>query len=79
VVVVVLSLVMVLVDICSVINVGLNSKMVKAKKVEWFGVYLKGKKIDMVNFTGYTSVEVKESLINHDGYDSRINVRKINK
>ena len=65
--------------IFSVINVGLNPKMVKAKKTEFFGVYLKGKKIDIVNFTGYTSAEVKESLINHDGYDSRITVRKINK
>jgi hypothetical protein len=53
--------------------------MVKSKKTEWFGVYLKGKKIDEVNYTSYTSAEVKDSLIEHDGYDPRINVRKINK
>lgn len=37
-------------------------------------VYLCGKHIDTVFFTGYTADEVRLSLINHDGYDSRITV-----
>lgn len=45
-----------------------------------FKVYLRGKYIDSVFYTGkVTSKDVKESLINHDGYDSKINVRKVGK
>ena len=39
-----------------------------------FNVYLNGKLIDTVWFTGYTADEARESLINHDGYDSRIKI-----
>lgn len=44
-----------------------------------FKVYLRGKLIDIVFFTNSTTAEVKESLINHDGYDSGISVRKVGK
>ena len=43
--------------------------------VRTFNVYLKGKLIDTVWFTGYTVDEARESLINHDGYSSEIVVR----
>lgn len=39
-----------------------------------FDVFLKGKKIDTVFFTGYTRYEAYQSLVSHDGYDSRIEV-----
>lgn len=39
-----------------------------------YHVYLGGKKIDTVFFTGYTADEVRKSLINHDGYDPAITV-----
>ena len=41
-----------------------------------YNVYLLGKWINKVFFTGYTADEVRVSLINHDGYDSRIVVRE---
>jgi hypothetical protein len=44
-----------------------------------FDVYLCGKQIDTVFYSSgvsVDSVEVKTSLVNHDGYDSRIIVRK---
>jgi len=42
-----------------------------------FNVYLNGKKIDTVFWSGpCDSEEVKRSLINHDGYDPAINVRQ---
>lgn len=44
-----------------------------------FNVYLKGKLIDTVFYSANAIVdadEVKHSLINHDGYDSRIVVAK---
>jgi len=47
--------------------------------VKAFSVYLRGKEIDTI-FYGDDSTEtaddVRRSLINHDGYDSRITVRK---
>lgn len=38
-------------------------------------VFLNGRHIDMVWFTGYNAEEAKRSLIEHDGYDPRIEVR----
>jgi hypothetical protein len=40
-----------------------------------YTVYLNGRHIDTVWFTGYTIEEVRRSLIDHDGYDARIIVR----
>lgn len=43
----------------------------------WFSVKLNGKKIDSVYQSGRTDTEeVRRSLIDHDGYDSRIEVKK---
>jgi hypothetical protein len=40
-------------------------------------VYLNGKKIDTVFYTAECDAEyVRTTLINHDGYDARIVVRK---
>ena len=39
-----------------------------------YNVYLNGKLIDTVWFTGYTVTEAKRSLIEHDGYDICIEV-----
>lgn len=41
-----------------------------------YDVYLNGKLIDTVFYTGYTADEVKDSLIDHDGYDPDIEVKK---
>jgi len=41
-----------------------------------YNVYLNGKLIDTVWFTGYTAEEARLSLINHDGYDPRIVVKE---
>ena len=41
-----------------------------------WNVYLDGKLIDTVFATGYDAEEMRRSLINHDGYDARIVVRK---
>lgn len=38
-------------------------------------VFLNGRHIDTVWFTGYNAEEAKRSLIEHDGYDPRIEVR----
>jgi hypothetical protein len=46
------------------------------KKQEAFDVHLHGKRIDTVFATGYTVDEMKTSLINHDGYNPSITVRK---
>jgi hypothetical protein len=44
--------------------------------IAW-NVYLRGKLIDTVFFTtDYTAEEVRRSLIDHDGYDSGITVRR---
>jgi len=41
-----------------------------------YNVYLRGRLIDTVWFTGYTADEARISLINHDGYSSNIVVRE---
>lgn len=44
---------------------------------ETFNVYLNGRLIDTVFQSGpFTTEEVKRSLVNHDGYDPRIVVKK---
>jgi hypothetical protein len=40
---------------------------------------LNGKHVDTVFATGYDAEEMKRSLINHDGYDPAIVVRKAHK
>jgi hypothetical protein len=40
-----------------------------------WNVYLAGRLIDTVFANGYTADEMRRSLIDHDGYDSRIVVR----
>ena len=46
-------------------------------KMIWWNVYLNGKLIDEVPYTEDCDKEyVYESLVNHDGYDSRIKVRR---
>jgi hypothetical protein len=37
-----------------------------------FDVFLGSKQIDTVFATGYDAAEMRKSLIDHDGYDSRI-------
>ena len=49
------------------------SRKVRAKA---YNVYLDGRLIDTVWFTGYTADEARRSLIDHDGYDPRIVVRE---
>ena len=44
----------------------------KKPKTFWYNVYLNGKKIDMVAFTGYDVTEAKQSLIHRDGHDAGI-------
>ena len=44
-----------------------------------FDVYLDGKLIDTVFAQGYTVDEMARSLIDHDGYDSGIEVKKARK
>lgn len=46
--------------------------------IAW-NVYLNGRLIDTVFATGYDAEEMRKSLIDHDGYDSRIIVRKAQK
>ena len=45
------------------------------EKAKAYNVYFRGKLIDTVWFTGYTVEEARKSLIDHDGYDYRIEVR----
>jgi hypothetical protein len=40
-----------------------------------YRVFLRGRHIDTVWFTGYTAEEARRSLIDHDGYDPAIVVR----
>ncbi len=47
----------------------------KPNKPVAYNVYLNGRLIDTVWFTGYTVEEARKALINHDGYDPRITVR----
>lgn len=43
-----------------------------------WNVYLNGKKIDCVFYSeGCDASYVKQSLINHDGYDANIRVRRV--
>lgn len=45
-----------------------------------WNVYLRGKLIDTVFFTHDIDADtVRRSLVNHDGYDSAITVRRCNK
>lgn len=45
-----------------------------------WGVYLNGKLIDTVFYASDCSAGyVRTGLVNHDGYDARITVRRINK
>jgi hypothetical protein len=48
-------------------------------KMQAYDVYLNGKCIDTVFFNkkGIDAEYVKSALINHDGYDDRIIVRKV--
>ena len=48
----------------------------KKAKQEGFDVYLNGKWIDTVYAKGYDCEEMKRSLINHDGYNPNITVKK---
>lgn len=46
------------------------------KSIGW-NVYLRGRKIDTVWFDAdMTADDVKRSLVNHDGYDAAITVRR---
>jgi len=59
-------------------NENLNTPNVKRSQRR-FNVYLNGKWIDTIYYGASTNVdsdEVKQSLINHDGYDSRIIVKE---
>ena len=43
----------------------------------WWSVYLNGKLIDEVPFTNqYDKDEVRNSLVNHDGYDPNIVIKR---
>ena len=45
-----------------------------------FKITLNGRFYDMVFYNdGFTAEEVKKSLIDHDGYPSNINVRRVRK
>lgn len=48
-------------------------------KAKAYNVYLRGKLIDTVWFTGYTAEEARKSLIDHDCYNPAIvvNARKV--
>ena len=48
----------------------------KTKTQDAWDVYLRGRKIDTVFATGYDAEEMKRSLINHDGYNANITIRK---
>lgn len=53
--------------------------LVTEASLTWWFVYLNGKEIDKVPYTdgrNETPESVKRSLVNHDGYDPRIVVRK---
>lgn len=47
----------------------------KTQKTAAYRVFLRGKHIDTVWFTGYTVEEARKSLIEHDGYNPAIVVR----
>lgn len=43
-------------------------------KMKAYLVFLNSQEVDTVFYTGYTSEEVKESLVNYDGYNPNIRV-----
>lgn len=45
-------------------------------KQKAYDVYLHGRKIETVFYVNSTAEEVRESLINHDGYHPAIKVRE---
>ena len=46
-------------------------------KMQWWNVYLYGRVIDEIPFdASYDAIDVYKSLVEHDGYDSRIAVKK---
>jgi hypothetical protein len=50
---------------------------VSESNMQAFDVYLNGKLIDTVFYTkGFDAEEVKKSLIDHDGYDPEIEIKK---
>ena len=53
-------------------------EMVNEGKVQAWDVYLRGKNIDTVFYTdkSITADEIKRSLVDHDGYDPNIVVKK---
>ena len=52
-------------------------KLSKNKESQAWDVYLNGKKIDTVFYNvGLDADYVKDGLVNHDGYDSNIIVKK---
>ena len=56
-------------------------KVITISDMKTFHVYLNGKKIDTVFYSENVNVdvdEVKNSLVNHDGYDPRIKVVQAN-
>jgi hypothetical protein len=58
---------------------GVDEATMKPKdSAKAYDVYLKGKHIDTVWFTGYDNESAKKSLINHDGYHSAIVVKSRN-
>ena len=51
-------------------------------KTTWhrWNVYLRGKKIDSVSYTADMAPSlVKRTLIEHDGYDPRITIKKVSR
>lgn len=53
-----------------------NESKVKEAKLNWFTVYLNGKEIDKLQDQNDDPEDVKRSLVNHDGYDPNIVVKK---
>lgn len=52
-------------------------KMQKAHKLFWYDVFLNGKEIDSIPYSSeLTEEEVKKSLVQHDGYDPEIEVKR---
>lgn len=43
-------------------------------KMKAYLVFLNGEEVDTVFYTGYTSEEIKKSLVEHDGYNPNIRV-----
>ena len=63
-------------------NLDFLKKLVTLLGMKTFDIYLDGKKIDTVFYSNSDNVtidEVKQSLINHDGYNVRIKVKAAKK